>query len=222
MMARPRQVATLALVAMGLGCGSNRPEVPNELLQSGSSCSAPGYPIDGFGSERGDLVRNACFQGFRAPTRVPPELENLETVAFSDYFDPAGTKQIELLLINTAAVWCSACISEHRTLPRHYQELGPRGLIILGTLFQDAARNPASFEDLQRWIRNFDTNFPMVADPEIQMSAYSSPDLAPLNLVVDARSMRILNKYVGDQAAVMWPFIESELARRESATEDQR
>jgi hypothetical protein len=38
--------------------------------------------------------------------------------------------------------------------------------------------------------------------------------LAPLNMLVDPRSMKILRKYVGDQGAAMWPYIESELDAR--------
>ena len=47
-------------------------------------------------------------------------------------------------------------------------------------------------------------------------SGDASPDTAPLNLVIDAHTMRILRKYLGNQGAVIWPYIESELARRSS------
>ena len=205
---------SLALPLAALACGSNTPELPSELLGSRPSCAAPDYPADGFGTEPGDIVENACFSGYRSPAEVAPSPENLEIIAFSDYYDRAGTKGVELLLVNTAAMWCSACIAEHRVLPAHSEELRPQGLVILSALFQDAERNPASLADVERWIDNFDTNFPMVADPDLQMGIYASPDTAPLNLLVDARNMRILRKYVGDQSAVMWPFIESELALR--------
>jgi hypothetical protein len=102
-------------------------------------------------------------------------------------------------------------------LPEKAEELGPRGLVILSTLFQDGQRNPADMADLERWIANFQPNFPMVADPELELGLYASPDSAPLNLLVDARTMKILRKYVGDQGAVMWPYIESELAARSDA-----
>jgi hypothetical protein len=36
-------------------------------------------------------------------------------------------------------------------------------------------------------------------------------------MVIDPRSMKILQKYVGDQGAVMWPYIEAELAERSDA-----
>jgi hypothetical protein len=207
----------LALGAIVLGCGSNAPEVPAELLGGGSACSAPDYPAEGLGTEPGDVAQNACFVGYRAPARVAPTEPHRETVALSDYYDPAGSKGVSLLLLNTAAIWCSACVSEHRTLPERQTELGERGLVILSTLFQDAERNPASLEDVERWIAKFGTNFPMVADPDLALGAYASPDSAPLNMLVDPRSMKILRKYVGDQGSVMWPYIESELAAR-SAT----
>jgi hypothetical protein len=204
----------LPLSLLALACGSNAPEVPDELLGSDSGCAAPDYPDSGVGTEPGDVAGNACFVGYRAPDRVVPSEPHRETVALSDYYDPAGSKGVSLLLLNTAAIWCSACVSEHRTLPDRQRELGPRGLVILSTLFQDAERDPASLEDVERWIAKFGTNFPMVADPDLALGAYASPDSAPLNMLVDPRTMQILRKYVGDQGSVMWPYIEAELDAR--------
>jgi hypothetical protein len=209
---------TLLLLTLGsFGCGTNAPEVPKELLTSSSGCGAPEYPSENIGREVGDVVENKCFTGYRSPDRVPPAERNRETIAFSDYYDPAGTKGVTLLLINTAAVWCGACVSEHGTLPQHQAELGPQGLVILGTLFENAGRDPASLADLDRWVANFHSNFPMVADPHLYLEDYASADSAPLNMLVDPRSMQILRKYVGDQGTVMWPYIESELAQRSAA-----
>ncbi len=207
----------LALCCLLAGCGSGAPEIPAELLGQSSGCAAPDYPTDGVGTEPGDRVSNACFTGYRAPERVAPSEQNRETVALSDYYDPTGSKGVSLILLNTAAIWCSACVSEHRTLPRFQEELGPEGLVILSTLFQDAERDPASMADVERWIATFRTNFPMVADPELQMGAYASPDSAPLNMLVDPRSMQIVRKYVGDQGTVMWPYIRAELAARSAS-----
>jgi hypothetical protein len=210
---RGRGVSVLLGAALSLACGSNAPEVPKELLGTGSGCSAPDYPSEGIGYEPGDVVANACFVGYRAPARVEPVEPHRETLAFSDYYDPAGTKGVSLLLINTAAIWCMACVDEHRTLPEHVSELEPQGLVVLSTLFQDAKREPASLDDVERWIANFHTNFPMVADPGLQLDGYASSDSAPLNMVVDPRSMKILRKYVGNQGT-LWPYLESELKAR--------
>src|SRR3954469_13624554 len=105
--------ASASLAAwLALGCGSNAPEVPKELLAAGSGCAAPDYPTEGIGKETGDVVKNQCFVGYRAPDRVPPAEAHRETIAFSDYYDPAGSKGVSLLLLNTAAIWCSACVAE--------------------------------------------------------------------------------------------------------------
>jgi hypothetical protein len=209
--------AVMVLALLGVACGSGAPEVPSDLLEGGSGCSATDYPSEGLGSEEGDVVKNVCFTGYRAPERIAPLAENRETIAISDYYDPAGTKGVSLLLVNTAAIWCSACVSEHHDLPSYQTELGERGLVILSLLFQDAAREPASLEDLERWIAKFGTNFPMATDPDLALESYASYASAPLNMLIDPRDMTILRKYVGDQGSVMWPYIEAELERRADA-----
>ncbi len=206
--------AALAAALLALGCGSNAPEVPDELLATDSGCGAPAYPDAGIGSEVGDVLENQCFTGYRAPARAKPSAATRETLAFSDYYDPVGTKGATLLLVNTAAIWCGACISEHHDLPARQAQLGEQGLVIFTTLLQDAKRDPASLEDVENWIGKFGTNFPIVNDPEQHLTDYSPPELAPLNMVIDARSMKILQKYEGDQGEVMWPYIESVLAAR--------
>jgi hypothetical protein len=204
-----------AAVLLALGCGTNRPEIPPELLGQ-SGCDAPGYPAEPYGSEPGDLVQNLCFRGFRSPNAgtASERADSLDAVAFGDFYDPTGDRY-EILLINSAAIWCSACQVEHQTLPQHQAELGARGLVILSALFQDADRDPAVADDLVVWVETFEPNFPMVLDPDYQLGAYASAETAPLNLVVDARTMRILEKFIGDQSTVIWPFIENELAQRD-------
>ena len=211
-MSQLKAAGTLGLALAAFGCGSNRPEIPPELLGTSSGCAATDYPSGPYGAEPGDTVQNFCFQGYRSPE--PGSGNALEELAFADFHDPAGGTY-ELLLINSAAIWCSACQVEHQTLPEHYAELGPRGLGLLSALFQDAQREPADSEDLDVWVETFEPNFPMVLDPDYQLGAYASAETAPLNLVVDARTMRIMRTFIGDQATVQWTYIEAELASRE-------
>jgi len=207
-----RELALLCAAGV-LGCGSNKPELPDDF-GSAESCVRLGYPAGPFGTEPADLAQNACFEGWLRPDRVDRQPGTLEPIALADFHDPDGTLGIELLLINTAALWCSACRIEHETLPAHAEALRERGLVVLSALFQGVEREPATFEDLTLWVETYQTNFPMLLDPSYSFGVYASAETAPLNLVVDARTMRILKKYIGDQAAVMWPFIEGELSRR--------
>ena len=53
----------------------------------------------------------------------------------------------------------------------------------------------------------------MVLDPDYQLGGFASAETAPLNLVIDARTMKIEKKLLGDQATVLWPFIDASLAQ---------
>jgi hypothetical protein len=211
------RLAVLGLAALGLvlaACGANTPKIPPELLSSNdSSCSATQYPSGPYGTQEGDTIANACFQGFRQPDVVNHDVGSLETVAFSDYYDPIGTKGDRLILINTAAVWCSACRTEHEGLSAKNTEYAPKGLRIVSALFQDAASNPATIGDLSGWVESFSSNYVMVLDPDYQLGAYASAETAPLNLVVDARTMKIEKKLLGDQPTILWPFIDAALGQ---------
>jgi len=205
--------ASVALASFTLyACGSNTPKIPPELLAS-SGCNSLEYPAGPFGTEEGDTLADACFRGFENPAKSSRSESALETIAFADYYDPSGSKGVRLILVNTAAVWCSACRSEHEDLPQKNQEYGPRGLRILSTLFQDARRDPATFRDLSAWVDTFSSDYAMVLDPDYQLGSFASAETAPLNLVVDARTMKIEKKLLGDQATVLWPFIDASLAQ---------
>lgn len=209
------RLAVALLLALGaLACGTNKPELPPGLPEP-ETCVQIGYPEGPFGTEPGSVGRNACFRGWTQPDRVEPVEATLESISLGDYHDPDGTRGVRLLLVNTAALWCSACRIEHETLPEHVEELGPRGLVVLSALFQGTGGEPATFDDLVAWVETYQPNFPMLLDPDYSFGVYASAETAPLNLVIDARTMKILKKYIGDQSAVIWPFIEGELARRE-------
>ena len=207
-----RPLLSLGWCCLLAACGSNTPKIPPELLESGG-CNSPEYPSGPFGTEEGQTLADACFQGFRNPSQVSHTQSSLQTIAFADYYDPSGSKGYQLILINTAAVWCSACRSEHEGLSQKNREYGPRGLRILSTLFQDARRDPASLRDLGSWVETFSSDYAMVLDPDYQLGGFASAETAPLNLVVDARTMKIEKKLLGDQASVLWPFIDASLAQ---------
>jgi AhpC/TSA family len=208
-----QRVTGVALTVLALiGCGDNTPKIPPELLVAGG-CTATDYPSGPFGAEEGDTLGDLCFRGFRNPKTNRDE-GALEEIAFSDYYDPTGSHGEKLLLINTAAVWCSACRSEHEGLSAKNDEFSGRGLRILSTLFQDAQRNPATIQDLSTWVKTFSSDYAMVLDPDYQLRAFASADTAPVNLVVNARTMKIEKKLLGDQATVLWPFIDASLAQQ--------
>ncbi len=207
------RAAPLALLA--LACGTNRPEIPDELLQAPPTGCSLDYAEGPYGTEVGSVAADTCFKGWARPNETTHEVSTLQNLAFGRYFDPTG-ERYELLLVNSAALWCMACQVEHEDLPDRYREYAPRGLVILSALFQDREGDPANVDDLALWVETFDTPFPMVLDPDYQLGVYAPAASAPLNLLLDARTMRILEKFTGDQSAVLWPLVEEELSRREA------
>ncbi|HTQ06878.1 MAG TPA: hypothetical protein VMI54_23635 [Polyangiaceae bacterium] len=215
------RAAPVAVAALLAGCGTNRPEIPAELLGSNgdsslaAGCDNPSYPGAPFGTDPGSTVVNTCFRGWAAPGSMDDTDATLEDIGFGAFYDPTH-KHYELLLVNSAALWCAACKAEHATLGQHYADLAPRGLALVSALFQNNAGAPADTDDLKLWVDTFDVKFPMVLDPDYQLGAYASAETAPLNLLVDARTMQIMDKWVGDQSSVIWPTIEDELTKREA------
>lgn len=223
--------AAAALVT--IGCGSNAPEIPPELLEaikaSGSTSGAE-YPAGPYGTEEGAVATNLCFSGWRNPKASAYDPAAFEDICFSDFYAPSGTtldpegsgeqRSVELLLVNTGAVWCSACqvewggggsqppLSELQALREE------AGLQVLGTLFEDAQRDPATEVHAVNWTKNFAVDVPYVLDPNFQMGLFANADTQPFNMVIDARTMQILLQVEGDQPTVLLTFIDEELAAR--------
>jgi hypothetical protein len=198
-----RSIAVSTTVLLAVGCGSNAPEIPEDLRTSST----------GSGTEVGQVVENVCFEGWRNPAAVG-FTGKLEPICLWDWHDPQGIRGFELVLFNTSALWCQACKLEHRTLGEEVAARAPRGFGLLSLLFQDEKRQPATAEHLSIWTTQYHTDFPMAIDPLFLMGIYAPGDSAPLNMVVDARTMKILQKTTGNEGSVIWANIDSELAAR--------
>jgi hypothetical protein len=204
-----------------LACGSHADdEIPEELLDAirdGNLGNDEDYPEGPTGSESGDLAPNVCVEGWRNPKAEEFEQAEMEQLCFSDFWDPERTSH-RLLLVNTAAIWCSACQVEYQgtgSRPSLSEEVEARreaGLRVMGTLFQDASLNPAQPEHGVEWARAFDVDFPFGIDPEFRMGAFANADVQPFNLVIDTETMQILFEIQGDNPDELWPAIDERLA----------
>ena len=212
---RMRRIGLLAGVLSA--CGTNVPEIPDSLLDAGSSDAAcrANYPTEGVGTEEGDVVADLGFSGWRDPTDANVDVP-LGDIRFSDYYDPEQIHGHELLLLNVSAVWCAACQDEYEYLPAYVEAARDRGLVAIGLLFQDAVGRPATEVHLAAWVDQFDVTFPVVLDPVFLMGAFGPAEASPLNVVVDLSTMVILRKISGNQRDTLERFIEEELERRAS------
>ena len=198
------------------------PETPDpETPEVEGDFRAVSYPAGPYGMEVGSVIANLSFLGWRDPVASAYDANALERVSFSDFYDPDGEKGLEVIVVNASAVWCGVCQRELADMKSTsvYSRFRQAGVEIIGTLFEDAVGNPATPEDLMYWGNSTrrSIEFPLVLDPGLKMGAYFTSDATPLNLVIDARSMRIMHAFMGYDPSPetgLFGVVETELAAR--------
>jgi hypothetical protein len=177
------------------------------------------YPAGPYGTARGATIQNLSFLGWKHPDLAGYDPAKFETVRLSDFYDPDGHSGVKLLAINASAVWCSVCRREYQAMHSDdvYAKLQPQGLEILGTLFEDTAYYPAQPQDLKNWgaLSSHAVKFPLVLDPGFKLGAYFDSDATPLNMLVDVRTMTIVQITMGisDPPATYWDQVQALLQK---------
>lgn len=228
-MRRSSLILALGSAATAAACGSDaRPDLLGGAVDPGGPGGSftgvtlqpppDGYPAGPYGSEVSDTVEDFAFQGWRSPSDSRFDAGAHETIRFSDYFDPDGSRGVNLLMLNTTAGWCANCQIEHEELEERLATHGPNGLALVSVMYHGYEFGETAVEDdLETWARDYDIDFPFAIDPTYRMGRYGAAEAAPLNLLVDPRDMTLIEKFVGNQAAVMWARIEDELEQRAAA-----
>ena len=178
------------------------------------------YPSGPYGRERGSIIENLHFLGWRKAADVAYDPAELEVVSLSDFYDPDGSKGLRVLALNSSAVWCVVCRAEYSHIKRSaiYENYRPKGVEILGVLFEDKDYNPARPSDLVVWggPEMFAVPFPLVIDPGFKTGAYFPSDATPMNMLIDTRTMEILDITMGYDASrpdAYWGVIDKWLSR---------
>jgi hypothetical protein len=178
------------------------------------------YPTGPYGRDVGATIQNLSFLGWRDAKAAGYDPSKLEVVSLSDFYDPTGSKGIRLLALNSAAVWCGVCREEYKQLKRDgiYAKYRPKGVEMLGVLFEDNNYDPAKPSDLKVWggPTAHDVPFPLVIDPGFKTGAYFSSDATPMNMLIDTRTMEILDVAMGydtSRPGEYWAAIDEWLDR---------
>ena len=177
------------------------------------------YPAGPYGTNRGATIQNLSFLGWKHPDQAGYDPSKFETIQLADYYDPDGHTGIKLLAVNASAVWCSVCRREYQEMKLNntYASLHPLGLEILGTLFEDNNSYPAQPQDLRNWsaVSSHSVKFPMGLDPGFKLGAYFDSDATPLNMLIDVRTMTIVQITMGipDPTSAYWDQVRALLAK---------
>ncbi|HVW30367.1 MAG TPA: hypothetical protein VHC69_33645 [Polyangiaceae bacterium] len=214
--------AILPVIAL-TACGTNNAGVPKDLLDavralnqsSESDGGESSYPPPPYGTEPGDVVQDLCFQGWMDPAKANYDPAKFTKICLSDFHADPDTR---LLLIESCAIWCVACKFEYGgsgDRPSLQQQLDARkskGFRVMGTIFQNGAGGPAAPSDAKTWASVYSLTFPFALDSDHQLGLFTSPNVAPFNLLIDTRKMQIVLALEGDEPAVLFGKVDGFLA----------
>jgi hypothetical protein len=159
------------------------------------------YPPGPYGTGVNATLENYAFLGWRDPVAAGYDQSQLEQVHLSEYYDPTGSKGLKLIWINASAVWCSVCRAEMRDIKNNgvHSEFAAKGVQLVVTLFEDNKSGPARPLDLHNWgsVPEHSIDFPLLLDPGFKLGAFFTSDATPLNMLVDARTMRVVDATMG-------------------------
>src|SRR6187402_552770 len=149
--------ATDAPATAGSGSGGSAVATPSATAGSTSAPlgSAPtyrkqDYPPGPYGTGLHATLEDFAFLGWHDPVAANYDVSKLEQVRLSEYYNPDGRSDVKLIWINASAVWCSVCRAEMTDIKDNgiHASFGPRGVQLIGTLFEDNKSGPAKPSDL--------------------------------------------------------------------------
>lgn len=159
------------------------------------------YPAGPYGTGVGATLEDFAFLGWHNPVAANYDASKLEQVNLAEYYDPDGSKGLKLIWINASAVWCSVCRTEMRDIKTNgvHATYAAKGVQMLVTLFEDNRSGPAKPSDLHNWgsAPEHAIDFPLVLDPGFKLGTFFTSDATPLNMLVDARTMKVVDATMG-------------------------
>jgi hypothetical protein len=175
------------------------------------------YPEGPYGVGVGAIIEDFAFLGWRDPVSSDYDVDQFDTVRLSEFYNPGGARNdLKLIWINASAVWCSVCRFEMEDIKNRGVKatLGAKGLQLIETLFEDNGSGPATPQDLSEWgkFERHAIDYPLLLDPGFKLGAFFTSDATPLNLLVDARTMKILDATMG-YSADYWSNVDELLSR---------
>lgn len=176
------------------------------------------YPAGPYGTGIDSTLEDFAFLGWRDPVAAQYDLAKLAPVHLADFYNPDGRSNTRYIWINASAVWCSVCKAEmqdirNKNVNATFKE---RGVQLIVTLFEDNDSGPATPLDLKRWgeLPAHSIDFPLLLDPGFKLGAFFSSDATPLNMLVDASTMRIVDATMG-YSSDYWEQVDRLLAKTE-------
>jgi peroxiredoxin len=135
--------------------------------------------------------------------------ETLKVVKLSDYKNKA-----KIILFNISAGWCGPCQTETKTFKALMQSYGSQGLQIFQVLFDsDKQGERPTIPLLDAWVDVLSAQGAVGIDPARNSVVFNTGGTTPLNMILDARTRVVLEKFNGYNQA----DVEAKISKHLSA-----
>jgi hypothetical protein len=224
----------LIITVAAAGCSDGDPPV-GESLQPVSTPLA--YPPGPYGTTKGSIVAHYKLNGFQ---NAQIDHSATQPIQLADFYNPhaddpgyapanaaqddrlfppgssygGGTPKPKALSITISSLWCGACKNEAKTvLPAKYLKYKPLGGEFLVQLDDGPSQgHSAGQQDLLTWTTQFHVNYPATIDPGRQLDALFVADVYPANIIINTRTMKIVQSVPGVPEQSYWTKFEATLA----------
>ena len=228
---------TLVFASAVGGCRTDSDDGASQRSERRQLVYAPPiYPTGPYGTTKGSIIAQLQFVGFQNA-----KLQNsaTQTITLGDFYNPhaddpgyapaspdqddrlfpagsyygSSAPKPKALSISVSSSWCGACKSESKTvLPAKHALYKPLG----GEFFTQLNDGPqpghsAVQQDLQGWATKFDIDYPVTIDPGRQLDALFVAQVYPANIMIDTRTMEIVEVVAGVPGASYWTKFEATL-----------
>jgi hypothetical protein len=205
---RPTLVSFLALALAACGgpprlYGTQGTTAEQNRDQTDGGTAAPdmaqvAYPAGPYGNQIGDTLRDLTLAGYRmTPDHTDSTQLTWDTsIHLADYH---ANPSCACMLITIGASWCQACQEEQPSLADDVA--ADPGFCVLGILQEGMQQQViATKDDVDAWTQQFQENFTVALgtrNSEHLFDGYGSTIGLPFNLIVDPRSMQVLDNVQG-------------------------
>ncbi len=197
--------ALAAFLPFASACSSSDAPAPpafDDVDVTGRTTNPDGvaYPTTDLGARArngdtpGQRIPNFSFQGYPNSDRS----QGLQIVSLADYYDP-GQARHKLMYLVAAVCWCPHCQAETRAIVANSSALRDKGVVVVQTLMEGADPDrPLSLVDVDQWVSGMGTDFTVLIDSEAKrLGTVANIAGVPLNMLVDTRSMEVLDITIG-------------------------
>jgi hypothetical protein len=200
-----RALASIVLAGAAASCSASKdtpPDFPDpDVPGHDTNPDGLAYPTDHIGGTphhsrtAGDRIPNFTFEAYVNGDRAA----GLKTISLADYFDPQQ-KRNKVLHIEVSAVWCTICSSVTSETVKIKEQLATEGVVYLEvmTAGNRAGAGP-SLGEVDDWVTRHQSNLTTAIDVSARRMASIGvdPGVRPWDIVVDTRSMEILESSGG-------------------------